>query len=208
MNKDKDSLFRLAAIATIATCAIGAICALPPAIVAMRQLQREFTPIQSQVRLESTVTIAGPGQITNELSCKQDLFLPEAQQSQSEGNLYLPVPEGIEMSPNQQVDTCLFSLDTGAPVAHGAWLNGSLKFPMHDITRVDGNVTIMSVVWPSRKTYLTKGPAQFLDPDPRNETTRGLIAREQGQFEGVTIYQHDKASPIIGASAVFHLSSP
>ena len=141
------------------------------------------------------------------LNCQNGVpYFAQAQAVNSD-KYFLPVPEWNDTSPNAQVQVCIYDVSIGAPVSQGEWRNGNLNFPRHSITRVDGKVTVMSVIFPSQKTMTANAPIEFIDPNPMNDTVRGLIAGTLSQFNGVLIYENCRSCGD-GASAQFRLSTP
>lgn len=140
------------------------------------------------------------------LSCQDGApYLAQAQAANA-ARYYLPVPEWDEMPPNARATVCVYDTVTGKSVAQGVWQNIGQTFPAHSITRVKGNVIVMSVIWPSLETMVASAPAEFLHPNPMNDTVRGLMADDPSQFNGVVIYEN--SSGVAGASAEFRLFNP
>lgn len=132
-------------------------------------------------------------------------YLAQAQTTGA-GKYYLPVPEWDNMASNAQIRVCIYDLTTGTPVAQGVWRNGGLAFPAYSVTRVDGAVVVMSVIWPSLETFTANAPVEFLHTNRMNDTVRGVIANNLSNFSGVRIYENIRGSG--GASAEFNLTMP
>ncbi|MCD6345026.1 MAG: hypothetical protein J7M17_05445, partial [Anaerolineae bacterium] len=113
---------------------------------------------------------------TTAIRCQDDRPYFEQAQETGTGRYYLPVPEWNDMPPNAQVQVCVYDTTTGEPATQGMWQNGGLTFPAHSITRVEGKVIVMSVIWPSLETLTANAPAEFLHPNRMNDTVRGVIA--------------------------------
>ncbi len=132
-------------------------------------------------------------------------FLAQAQAINA-GKYYLPAPEWNDMSPNAQVTVCIYDIFTESSIGQGVWQNANETFPAYAITRVNGNVIVMSVDWPSMKTFTEQAPIEFHNPHEMNDRVRGLIANDLAQFNGIIVYEHTQNYQPSGASATFYLS--
>lgn len=159
------------------------------------------SPAPTRVPMPTKVSPSGPP------VCEDNARFLEQAKATKAGGYYLSVPEWADVAAHAQVHVCVYEITSGSPVKQGVWTNSNLVFPAHSITRVHGNVIVMSVIWESQETLTARAPIEFLGPDRMNDRVRGLIADDPSQFDRVVIYEHDQSSIMAGASAEFVLST-